>query len=170
MNTKNNKMRKKTILLVGAIALFTSCNDTKKKDTTTETIVVEETHKEVKTDTKSNTLNNDWIADIKLDGTVKWDANIETTQGVNKMKKNIAEANFKTVEDYRALASLLNNEKNFVIQKCTMKGPSHDNLHIFLLPLIDKINLLVETTSIQEGSEITESIIKNLNAYEKYFQ
>jgi hypothetical protein len=51
-----------------------------------------------------------------------------------------------------------------------MKGPSHDNLHIFLLPLIDKISLLVETTSIQEGSEITESIIENLNAYENYFQ
>jgi hypothetical protein len=150
--------------------ILTSCNDTKKKENTTETIAVEETHKEVKTDTKSNTLNNNWITNIKLDGNVKWDANIETTQGVNKMKKSIAEANLKTVEDYHALASLLNNEKNFVIKECTMKGPSHDNLHIFLLPLIDKISLLVETTSIQEGSEITESIIDNLNAYENYFQ
>lgn len=163
-------MKKTLIATLLFSIMLTSCNDTKKKDNTTDNITVEETHKEVKTDTKSNTLNNDWIADIKLDGTVKWDANIETTQGVNKMKKRIAEVNLKTVEDYRALANLLNNEKNFVIQKCTMKGPSHDNLHIFLLPLIDKISLLIETSSIQEGSEITESIIENLNAYENYFQ
>ncbi len=162
---------KKTLIATLLFSLIlTSCNDAKKKADTTETNVQEKTHKKVETETKSSNLNNDWIADIKLDGTAKWNANIETTQGVNKMKKSIAEANLKTVEDYHALASLLNNEKNFVIKECTMKGPSHDNLHIFLLPLIDKISLLVETTSIQEGSEITESIIENLNAYENYFQ
>ena len=163
-------MKKTLIATLLFSIILTNCNDAKKKENTTETIAAEETHKEVKTDTKSNSINNDWIADIKLDGTVKWEANIETTQGVNKMKKIVSETNPKTIEDYHTLASLLNEEKNLVIQECTMKGPSHDNLHVFLLPLIEKISLLLETTSIQEGSDITTSIIENLNAYENYFQ
>ena len=51
-----------------------------------------------------------------------------------------------------------------------MEGPSHDNLHIFLYPLIGKINLLLEVTSTEKASEIMSSISDNLTAYNTYFK
>src|SRR5690606_40529319 len=63
----------------------------------------------------------------------------------------------KTVEDYHTLASKLNEDKNYVVKKCTMEGPSHDNLHVFLHPLIEKIEALGEVSTTDEGAKITRS-------------
>ena len=100
----------------------------------------------------------------------KWQANPETTVGVNNMLKLLKSGDLKTVADYHNLASQLNEEKNFVIKECTMKGASHDNLHIFLLPLIEKIDALGKVSTTTEGSEITASIEENLNGYYNYFK
>jgi ABC-type Zn2+ transport system substrate-binding protein/surface adhesin len=51
-----------------------------------------------------------------------------------------------------------------------MKEPSHDNLHVWLLPLIDKIDALKEAKTIEEAQQIYISIEQNLNAYNTYFE
>ena len=162
----------KKILFINVLFFMAllSCNETKKNDTINKPIVSEqEPEKEAKSH-EGNTLNNIWTHDIKLDNGSKWDANIETTQGVNAMLDHINKTNPNTVEDYLALGNKLNDEKNMVVKECTMKGPSHDNLHIFLHPLIEKIDHLLKTSSIEEGSEITTSIKENLEAYATYFK
>ncbi|HET8804084.1 MAG TPA: hypothetical protein VFM72_05860, partial [Aequorivita sp.] len=111
-----------------------------------------------------------WVNDIKLDGGNKWQSNIETNDGVDKMLKLINASNPITVEDYHNLASKLNDEKNVLVKNCTMKGASHDNLHIFLHPLIEKIEALGTVSTTEEGSKIITSIIENLEGYYNYFQ
>lgn len=170
MKTLRLKIRIKILLVIAIFSItLLSCNESKKKDKTPESSVMEsETIKEEMTD-KEIILNNDWVHDISLDKEAKWKANIETAQGINTMVNLIKENNLITLEDYHQLANKLNNEKNMVIKECSMKGPSHDNLHIFLLPLIEKIDYLLTTTSIEEGSKITASIKDNLNLYQNYF-
>ena len=170
MKTLRLKIRIKILLVITIFSItLLSCNESKKKDKTPESSVMEsETIKEEMTD-KEIILNNDWIHDISLDKETKWKANIETAQGINTMLNLIEENNLITLEDYHQLANKLNNEKNMVIKECSMKGPSHDNLHIFLLPLIEKIDYLLTTTSIEEGSKIKASIKENLNLYQNYF-
>ena len=170
MKTLRLKIRIKILLVIAIFSItLLSCNESKKKDKTPESSVIEsETIKEEMTD-KEIILNNDWIHDISLDKEAKWKANIETAQGINTMVNLIKENNLITLEDYHQLANKLNNEKNMVIKECSMKGPSHDNLHVFLLPLIEKIDYLLTTTSIEEGSKITASIKDNLNLYQNYF-
>lgn len=51
-----------------------------------------------------------------------------------------------------------------------MKGPSHDNLHVWLLPLIEKIDALEETKTLDEAQRIYKSIEQNVNAYDEYFE
>ncbi len=148
--------------------VFISCNESKKN--TIETTVDEQQHEKEEINNKENKINNNWIDDIELDDGLKWIANIETTQGVHAMLSELNKSNPKTVEDYISMANRLNDEKNMVVKECTMKGPSHDNLHIFLLPLIEKIDLLLEITSPEEGMEITASIKENLEAYTNYFK
>ena len=51
-----------------------------------------------------------------------------------------------------------------------MKGASHDNLHVWLYPLIQKIGALSDTNNLVEASKIKQSIEENINAYGTYFQ
>ena len=119
---------------------------------------------------ETHAMGNAWVNEIKLNNGNKWEANLETTEGVDKMLNLVKSSDPKTVEDYHALASKLNEEKNYVVKKCTMEGPSHDNLHVFLHPLIEKIEALGKVSSTDEGAEVTASIKENLEGYYNYFQ
>lgn len=116
-------------------------------------------------------LDNSWVETIKLekDGN-KWEANQETNEGVEKMISLIKETEAHSIEDYHTLAANLNEVKNYIVKECTMDGPSHDNLHIFLHPLIEKINALDKASTVKEGEIIKESILENLVAYYKFFK
>lgn len=114
-------------------------------------------------------LSNDWVDEIELDNDSRWDANPETTEGVENMLHLIKETQTKTLEDYHHLGSKLNDEKNYIIKECTMEGPSHDNLHVFLHPLIDKVDALLNSKSTIEAEKIVESMEANLQKYYDYF-
>lgn len=164
---------RKTILTAAILAtVFVSCKDQNKTETTVETKAV---HEHVEVATHENhahdvfALDNAWMKEIELDNGKKWDANIETTDGVNAMLDYIDAISPTTVAEYHELASKLNDEKNFVIKECTMEGPSHDNLHIFLHPLIDKIAALGKVSTAEQGAAVTETIVENLEAYTEYF-
>ena len=165
---------KKTILTAAIISSFLiGCNETKNKEENARIVeateVTHEHHGEEMA-AEMHPLNNAWVNEINLDNGNKWDANLETTQGVDKMLSLIKTSDAKTVEDYHTLASKLNEDKNVVVKKCTMEGPSHDNLHVFLHPLIEKIEALGKVSTVAEGSEVTASIKENLEAYYEYFK
>ncbi len=166
-------MKKLIITAVILSFLIYGCKENKPtEETTNET---EEINTVTKNDIKkksapSTAMNNAWLDEIKLDAGSKWQANIETTQGVDKMLELVKSSDPKTLEDYHKLASKLNEQKNFVVKECTMKGASHDNLHVFLLPLIEKIEALSNTTSVSQATIITYRIEENLEGYYTYFQ
>lgn len=142
---------KKVFLMIAVISLtLTSCSDGKKQ---TDPV-----------------LNDNWKKEIKLDNGAKWEANLETTVGVSDMLKLIKEHNDTSLEGYLALGKKLNERKNTLVKECTMEGPSHDNLHIFLYPLIEKIDLLLKAASEKEAKDIVSSITDNLKAYNTYFK
>lgn len=163
---------KKLILTIALFSAFIiSCNDIKNQNS--ETVkTAEDGHKHEMEEMAAEThsMDNAWVKDIKLDGDSKWQANTETTEGVDKMLNLVKSNDPKSVEDYHNLASKLNDEKNVLVKKCTMKGPSHDNLHVFLHPLIEKIEALGKVSTPDEGSEIKASIKENLEGYYNYFQ
>jgi hypothetical protein len=159
-------MNKIAIVLITASLFFTGCKDQPKENTKVESNEVEHSEHQ----TESNLVSNDWIQNIQLDNGAKWEANPETNQGVAKMKSALAQSNPKELKAYHELADVLNNDKNFVIKECTMKGTSHDNLHVWLLPLIDKIDALKEVKTLEEAQQIYKSIEQNVNAYDTYFE
>lgn len=165
----------KKIILTTAIisALLIGCNETKTKEESTDIVETTEgvhEHEMEAMAAEMHSMNNAWVNEIKLDNGNKWQANMETTDGVNKMLSMIKSSDLKTVEDYHSLATKLNEVKNFVVKECTMKGPSHDNLHVFLHPLIEKIEALGKVSTTDEGADVTASIKENLDGYYNYFQ
>lgn len=110
-----------------------------------------------------------WKDDISLDEGRMWKANQETTEGILAMSSLVENSSPSNVEEYRELGNSLNEKINEVIKKCTMKGPSHDNLHIYLQPLIEKIAALQEAPTTQKAEELVGEIRQHLKDYHSYF-
>ncbi len=153
---------------MAALSLAISCKETNKENpaemkTSVET-VDHENHS-----TMSNDLNDTWVNDIILNNGIKWSANTETTDGVREMLTLIKDNKTTTIDDYKKLGVTLNNAKNTVVKECTMKGASHDNLHVWLHPLIEKIELLQKIQNAEEGAQLTSNIKMHLEGYYDYF-
>ncbi len=153
-------------LLFALISLvLMSCKQAKKEDEKTTEIQTE-----AKTVESEYKLNNDWVNEIILNNGIKWQANLETTNGVGAMLSLIGGSKLSSRNDYKKLGDGLNEIKNTVVKECTMKGASHDNLHIWLHPLTEKIALLQKIENQKDGAQITSNIKEHLEAYYDYFE
>lgn len=155
---------KKVILMATLFAALIGCNDTKNQKSETQAPEIKEL------EVKSHSVNNSWVNEMKFDNGKKWKANLETNEEVDNMLKIVKSIDPKTVNEYHALASKLNDHKNLLVKKCTMDGPSHENLHVFLYSLIQKIEFLENVSTINEGLKVKASIKENLEGYYNYFQ
>jgi len=163
----------KQLIFIMSLIAFISCKDNKKQEKLIQNKNVEKHTKatlEHHQENAATVYNNLWTVDIQLNNGQKWNANSETNEGVQKMQNSIKTHTTITLEDYHKLAEQLNDDKNYVIKNCTMKGPSHDNLHIWLLPLIEKIDALSETKILEDTSKIKHMIVENINSYNTYFK
>lgn len=151
-------------------ALITGCKESRQEETGGSGKLEAVQHHDAEHLEEAGVLNNAWVNEIKLDDGKKWGANLETTQGVENMLELLQASDPETAEDYHVLAAGLNDEKDFVVRECTMEGPSHDNLHVFLHPLIKKIDALSKVSSGGEGAEVTSDIKENLEGYYTYFK
>jgi len=115
-------------------------------------------------------LSNDWENEIQLNGTDKWAANEETTEGVRKMRYILNHTEIGPKMNFNELGNQLKSEINVIIKECSMKGASHDNLHVFLMPLIEKVDALREETDMEKNKALFTSIFFNLEAYDTYFK
>jgi len=163
---------KQTIFVLSLLAIV-SCKENKQQETAEQPPIVEkhtDGMHEHSLDSIATVFDDAWLTEIQLNDGARWDANMETTEGVLKMQQLLKSQTTTSIEDYNGLAERLNAAKNTVVAKCTMKGPSHNNLHVWLVPLIEKIDLLLKTESIEEASRIKNSIAQSLEAYNNYFQ
>ena len=113
---------------------------------------------------------NNWTQKMNLDGENKWIANIETTQGVKKLQEILENDKSNSIEDFQNLEKKLSDGLAIIFDKCTMKGDSHDNLHTFLLPLIKKVDMLKEISSVDQGKMISTRISSHLTEYNTFFK
>lgn len=155
-------MKKALLTVVFFSTLLIGCNENKSKES------MHDHHSH--TASAEEVLNNEWVNDMALNDGKRWIANEETNVGVKEMIRMIEESDPATVADYHELATQLNETKNYVVKKCTMKGESHDYLHVFLYPLMTKIEALGKVSEVNQGAEIREHIIENLYLYHDYFE
>lgn len=96
----------------------------------------------------------------------KWQANKESTEGIQKMLTLVNVYLSKGNLNSKALSGNLEKEFTAILQKCTMKGEAHIQLHNYLLPLKNKIDKLKGNSNLKSVKEIEAY----LNDYKNYFQ
>ena len=106
---------------------------------------------------------------VSLNNGEKWTANTATTEGIKKMTELINELSGQPkLEDYHALQVKLSTEFNQILQKCTMTGEAHNQLHNYLLPMKEMFDNL-NSQDIEVCSHTLNKITQHLNEYENYF-
>ena len=150
------------------LALAISCKETKKENSP-RTENTNETVNHDSHDGSPQELGNSWVNEIVLDNGIKWRANKETTDNVLAMLKLVDQNRASTTDDYKKLGNSLNEVKNTLIKECTMEGASDDNLHVWLHPLIEKIELLQNTEDTGEGAQLVSNIKTHVEGYFDYF-
>lgn len=150
-------MKKVFLIPVLAFILFVvGCagNSAQTEATMTEPAIVEEEH------------HHGEAAEVRLDNGEKWKANAETTEGIDNMLLAVNNTADSEAPDYLALKDNLEKEFMVILEKCTMTGESHDQLHNYLLPLKAKYDQLEASSTKHDIEELSDY----LNSYRNYFK
>jgi hypothetical protein len=147
-----NPMKKIIILSITLLFFSISCSTEKHKDEHTQSEEVQASH-----DTPDL---------VQLDNGNKWIANIETTEGIENMAQMIEDAQSDPASSTASLKEDLLLTFTDILNQCTMKGESHEQLHNYLLPLKAQIDNLDEGNQKEE----LEKIKLYLSTYAKYFE
>ncbi|MBX2930717.1 MAG: hypothetical protein KF781_02080 [Chitinophagaceae bacterium] len=155
---------KKIIFLSLSSLIIISCNNhnteepTSVQDTTTVTTMQEEEH-----------TNEDAEA-IVLDNGQKWKINEEMKPFILAME-NIVDAYLKEQsKNYTFLAAQLKEKNTALIESCTMQGKSHDELHKWLHPHLERVKALEKAENEQQANDIATQIKQSFEVFYQYFQ
>ena len=91
---------------------------------------------------------------LVLNNSNKWQANTESTEGIQKMLTLSNEYLSKENSDSKALSGNLEKEFTTIIQKCSMTGEAHTQLHNYLLPLKNRIDKLRDNPDVKSVQDI----------------
>jgi len=153
-------MKKTTQLLLAVAILFLSISC---KNTTEKKSSQEQPQKTVE-------QHYNKVEELKLNNGNLWEANIETTEGINAMLQLMAD--FSEVENPEAYATLktnLESEFKTIIKECTMTGEAHDQLHLFIVPMRDLFNGLT-ASDLESSKAHFNKLNAHLKTYKKYFE
>lgn len=111
------------------------------------------------------------IGELTLNNGKKWVANAETIEGVKKMTAILAEpVEEERVILYVARGQLLMKEFDLLVAKCNMTGEAHEQLHHYILPLKEKIELLMNCEDTTTCDLTSLDILRFLNKFNNYFE
>ncbi len=108
---------------------------------------------------------------LTLNDGEKWQVDEHTRASAARLAETAGGAEpISSVEDARALGEALDTELDLLVQKCTMTGPAHDQLHVFLVALFPKVAALEEKTEVADLQRTREEIGSLLEAYGAHFE
>lgn len=139
-----NKLKITTIVLA-AFFLF-SCNGKAKNETTDAEI-----HQHSKQEA------------LQLNDGKKWKVDDNMMLLIRKMEKQVATAN---PENYQLLVDNLAQNIDKLTSNCTMEGQAHDELHKWLLPLIETVKDFAKDKSTEHFTAIKNSFV----TFNQYFE
>lgn len=110
------------------------------------------------------------IKGMELNDGKRWEANKETTSGIKNMEKLvIGFTKMNDVKEYKDLTEKLNEEFQGIFDNCTMTGTAHDQLHNYLVPIIDYLKDL-KSDDLKECKDSYGKLKVHLAEYDKYFK
>ncbi|MFT6165925.1 MAG: hypothetical protein ACJAV5_000782 [Vicingaceae bacterium] len=149
-------MKTKNLMLISFLIIFST--------------VACETSTKDKKETKVEQPAHEEESSLQLNDGERWEANAETTQGVNNMIQLVQ--SFTAEEDivaYQTLSDNLESAFTTIFQKCTMKGDAHNQLHNFLFPMKSLFKKL-SSVELDESKVAFDELDLHLAQYQNFFK
>lgn len=147
----------KLFIIISSIILIIACNNQTEK-------------KEVKEVPIAAIIKHIDSNEIVLNNGEKWKVDEKMLVHIRNIEKDISGVANTEEKDYKLLAKNLQHHMDLLTSNCTMKGQAHDELHKWLLPYIDLVNVFSETTNKQELVVKFKQIQASFLTFNQYFQ
>lgn len=101
---------------------------------------------------KNETSHDHGAGTVPLNGDRKWKADEATKENVAAMMTVVSDAAYADAGKRTQLVTDLQGEIDTLIEECTMEGPEHDALHVWLEQILQDVKALKEEdTEYAEG-------------------
>lgn len=107
-------------------------------------------------------------AGLSLHNGAKWKADARTLANISLLKTVVSDALKQPPVNYEQAAVGLQKGLDKMVAECSMKGPDHEALHQWLLPLVKKVNEL-KTSSGENAAIRLREIEKHIYLFDQYF-
>lgn len=156
------KMTISKLLVVGLVGFTMSCSNNAGEPDAHD-------HDAHEHDTPSADKADDHYSNLALNDGELWDANAETSSGIHNMSMLMDEFyQWDNPEKFNELAVSIQGEFSTIIQECTMKGESHNQLHKFLIPIKKHMEGL-QSGEVKKCKSSFDQLKEHLSLYDKYF-
>lgn len=142
----------KIVLLATIGLLLFSCNTKSKDEKSTEIKTEEHQHSESET--------------IQLNGAEKWKVDENMMLHIRNMEKDVTLFSKENEQNHSLLAVKLKANIDLLTSNCTMKGKAHDELHKWLVPYMELVDLFSKEKSVNQFTEIQHSF----ETFNQYFE
>jgi hypothetical protein len=115
----------------------------------------------------SSDINDHSSVAIEYNNGQKWTVNPEMTPYILEAEEILLKYDGS---DYKELATQLEGKNQGLINSCTMKGKSHEELHKWLHPHMQLITSLGEAENVEASEGLVEELKASFQTYHKYFK
>ncbi len=134
-------------------------------------------HTEIGGDTLSQEHNITPVQDthehspvLALNNGEQWIADAHTRSVVSQMKRSLSEYEKSDSQNYQVLSDSLTTQLDRLIAGCTMKGPAHNELHRWLVPLTESVKDLSSSNGASSALKSTREIATSLKSFDQFFK
>ena len=110
---------------------------------------------------------------LTLNNGKKWNADDVTVANVAALQNALTEFAAKNetgLEAYHNAAQQLQQAANKLISDCRMKGPDHEALHLWLVPLLGQIKNLKNAADEKQAVEVYAQIENQMKQFNNFFE
>ena len=101
----------------------------------------------------------------------KWQMDAHTRTAIKNLDSLLkSQEPIKSLEEYNQLGEKLDEELILLIRGCTMEGPDHDQLHVFLGYFYPKVQSLKKETTVDTAEKILNEMKNLFTEYHKHFE
>tara|TARA_R100001369_G_scaffold10707_2_gene23834 strand:+ start:33043 stop:33417 length:375 start_codon:yes stop_codon:yes gene_type:complete len=107
------------------------------------------------------------LEDLTLDNKQKWIANEETHIGMQAIDSILTN---NTSLDEKSFGEALSIQTSYIIKSCDMIGEAHDQLHLVLVPILEEITDIKDTTNTSELEKRVSHLKRLVAIYFEHFK
>jgi hypothetical protein len=153
-----NWIRTGTLIMLCSFAFWTSCKTKIQEPSATQQPEVQQ----------GTSTAEDW--GLELNQGEKWPVDPPMLSNIKNMENAVGLYKSNSERDFKALAARMQQDLEELISKCTMEGKAHEELHKWLLPLMNMVAELSEAQDPEEVGRIVEEIKSALEIFHQYFK